>query len=103
MRQRGGPAPCAHGRADRLSDGSRLARAAAPHSAYRHDVQGGRHSDQAQVGSAEGGGRQEKGEDGARLLSTCVDNGARILYIHLMLNRLCPCDRPAFHYRKQAA
>jgi putative transposase len=22
---------------------------------------------------------------------------------HLMLNRLCPCDRPAFHYRKDAA
>jgi putative transposase len=23
--------------------------------------------------------------------------------IHLMLNRLAPCDRPAFHYRKEAA
>jgi putative transposase len=23
--------------------------------------------------------------------------------IHLMLNRLCPCDRPEFHYRKNAA
>jgi putative transposase len=22
---------------------------------------------------------------------------------HLMLNRLCPCDRPAFHYRQDAA
>src|SRR5215510_8232579 len=27
----------------------------------------------------------------------------QISNIHLMLNRLCPCDRPAFHYRKQAA
>ena len=45
---------------------------------------------------AEGGKRREKGvftdgdrcfqgwsEDGARLLSTCVDNGERILYIHM--------------------
>jgi putative transposase len=24
-------------------------------------------------------------------------------HIHLMLNRLSPCDRPAFHYRKEAA
>lgn len=23
--------------------------------------------------------------------------------IHLMLNRLAPCDRPVFHYRKEAA
>jgi putative transposase len=27
----------------------------------------------------------------------------QISNIHLMLNRLCPCDRPAFHYRKDAA
>jgi len=27
----------------------------------------------------------------------------QISHIHLMLNRLCPCDRPAFHYRKDAA
>jgi putative transposase len=26
-----------------------------------------------------------------------------IRHIHLMLNRLAPCDRPAFHYRKEAA
>src|SRR5215467_9321059 len=57
-RQCGGPAPCERGRADRLSDVSRLARAAAPHSAYRYAALG----------------RQ-------RLLSTCIDNGARILYI----------------------
>src|SRR5215475_9493598 len=57
-RQCGGPAPCERGRADRLSDVSRLARAAAPHSAYRYAAPG-RH----------------------RLLSTCIDNGARILYI----------------------
>jgi len=30
MRQQGGPAPCDHGRADRLSGVSRVARAAAP-------------------------------------------------------------------------
>src|SRR5262245_9003730 len=48
----------AQGRADRLSGVSRLARAAAPHSAYRYAAPG----------------RQ-------RLLSTCVDNGARLLYI----------------------
>jgi putative transposase len=27
----------------------------------------------------------------------------QISNVHLMLNRLCPCDRPAFHYRKEAA
>jgi putative transposase len=27
----------------------------------------------------------------------------QISNIHLMLNRLAPCDRPAFHYRKKAA
>jgi len=27
----------------------------------------------------------------------------QISNIHLMLNRLCPCDHPAFHYRKEAA
>ena len=27
----------------------------------------------------------------------------QISNIHLMLNRLCPCDRPVFHYRKKAA
>ena len=27
----------------------------------------------------------------------------QISNIHLMLNRLCPCARPAFHYRKEAA
>ena len=27
----------------------------------------------------------------------------QISNIHLMLNRLAPCDRPAFHYRKNAA
>jgi len=27
----------------------------------------------------------------------------QISNIHLMLNRLCPCDHPAFHYRKNAA
>ena len=27
----------------------------------------------------------------------------QISNIHLMLNRLCPCDRPAFHYRQDAA
>jgi putative transposase len=27
----------------------------------------------------------------------------QISNIHLMLNRLCPCDRPTFHYRKEAA
>src|SRR6266568_1615968 len=27
----------------------------------------------------------------------------QISHIHLMLNRLTPCDRPAFHYRKEAA
>jgi putative transposase len=27
----------------------------------------------------------------------------QISHIHLMLNRLAPCDRPAFHYRKDAA
>jgi putative transposase len=27
----------------------------------------------------------------------------QISHIHLMLNRLSPCDRPAFHYRKDAA
>jgi transposase len=27
----------------------------------------------------------------------------QISHIHLMLNRLAPCDRPAFHYRKKAA
>ena len=27
----------------------------------------------------------------------------QISHIHLMLNRLCPCDRPAFHYRQDAA
>src|SRR5215831_7389852 len=50
-RQCGGPAPCERGRADRLSGVSRLARAAAPHSAYRDDVPE-RHGDQAQLGSA---------------------------------------------------
>jgi putative transposase len=27
----------------------------------------------------------------------------QISNIHLMLNRLCPCDRPVFHYRQNAA
>ncbi len=27
----------------------------------------------------------------------------QISHIHLMLNRLCPCDHPTFHYRKDAA
>jgi putative transposase len=27
----------------------------------------------------------------------------QISHIHLMLNRLSPCNRPAFHYRKEAA
>ena len=27
----------------------------------------------------------------------------QISHIHLMLNRLSPCGRPAFHYRKDAA
>jgi putative transposase len=27
----------------------------------------------------------------------------QISHVHLMLNRLAPCDRPAFHYRKDAA
>jgi putative transposase len=27
----------------------------------------------------------------------------QISNVHLMLNRLCPCDHPAFHYRKNAA
>src|SRR5678815_3316594 len=28
---------------------------------------------------------------------------SQISHIHLMLNRLAPCDRPVFHYRKDAA
>ena len=27
----------------------------------------------------------------------------QLSHIHLMLNRLSPCDRPAFHYRQEAA
>jgi putative transposase len=27
----------------------------------------------------------------------------QISHIHLMLNRLSPCNRPVFHYRKEAA
>src|SRR5439155_15538563 len=57
-RQCGGQTSCERGRADRLSGVSRLARAAVPHSAYRYAAPG----------------RQ-------CLLSTCVDNGARIPYI----------------------
>ena len=36
----------------------------------------------------------------------CVESSAamiQISHIHLMLNRLSPCNRPAFHYRKEAA
>src|SRR5262249_17908195 len=57
-RQCGGLAPCQQGRAERRSGVSRLARAAAPHSASRYAAPR-RHL----------------------LLATCVDNGARILYI----------------------
>jgi putative transposase len=36
----------------------------------------------------------------------CVESSAAMIQIsniHLMLNRLSPCNRPAFHYRKEAA
>src|SRR5215831_8057896 len=98
-RQRGEPALCARDRAEGLPVASRLARVAAYHSAYRHDVSG-RDGGRAQRGGAavrrlvEGGKSREKGvftdgdrrvqgwsEDGARLLSPGVDNGARLLYI----------------------
>ena len=97
--QYGGPAPCEHRRADGLPVASLLTRAAAPHSAYRYGVPG-RHGGRAPRGGAavwrlvEGSTRREKGvftdgasrfqvlaEDGARLLSTCVDNGACLLYM----------------------
>ena len=35
-----------------------------------------------------------------------VESSTAMLHIsniHLMLNRLAPCDRPTFHYRKDAA
>ena len=84
-----GTALCEQGRANMLSGVSRVARAAAPPSAYRYAAPG-RHGAQAQPGGAvdgtpcgtEGERRfQGWSEDGARLLYTGVDNGARLLYI----------------------